>query len=257
MGGLKSRVLPALVVMAVAQPVGMLLLGIAVAARGEAPPGPEVAWAAVAGLLGCVGLYAFYRGLATGSMSIIAPIVGTAAVIPVVYGLARGDETSPVQQAGFVAAILGVVLSSWERGSIGRRVAAGTGVALVATVVFGIYFIVMHEASQDDVLWPAFIFRSTFAVLAWTAVLVFTPRFAGTRAHLLPIVTIGILDTAGAVLFAAAAGRGLVSVVSVLGSLYPVVTVILARFVLGERVERLQEVGIVLAFAGIVMVSAG
>ena len=91
LGGLKSRQLSPLTVMAVSQPVGLALLGIAVAVRASGPPGPEVAWACLAAVFGTVGLVAFYRGLATGAMSVVAPIAGTAAAIPVAYGLARGD----------------------------------------------------------------------------------------------------------------------------------------------------------------------
>jgi drug/metabolite transporter (DMT)-like permease len=228
-----------------------------VAVRADAPPGAEIAWAALAGAFGCVGLFAFYRGLASGAMSIVAPIAGTAAVIPVVYGLARGDDASTLQQLGFAAAILGVALSSWEKTELGRAVATGTGFALAATAAFGGYFVFMHAASTDDFLWPALVFRATFTAIAWSAVLLLAQPLALPRRHLLPILLIGVLDTGGNTLFAAAAQRGLVSVVSVLGSLYPVVTVALARLHLREHVHATQEVGIVFALAGIVLVSAG
>src|SRR5690242_17504696 len=101
--------------MGFSQPVGLALLGIVVAARWTAPPGPAVAWALLSAVFGTIGLWAFYRGMAAGVISIVAPIVGAGAVIPVLVGIATGDRPSVLQGIGFAAAIGGVVLSSWER----------------------------------------------------------------------------------------------------------------------------------------------
>lgn len=256
LGGVKSRVLPALVVLAVSQPVGLVALAIATAVRGEGPPGASIAWACPSAVFGTIGLAAFYRGMAAGAISVVAPVAGTAAAIPVVYGLATGDRTSALQQIGFVAAIAGVVLTSWER-SASRRLAAGTGFAVVAMLGFGFYFVLLHRASSEDFLWPAFVFRLTSTSLVWASVLATRVRVRAGRVHLPVLALIGLLDAGGNALFAAASERGLVSVVSVLASLYPVVTVLLARARLRERVHRSQEVGILLALAGIVFVSAG
>jgi drug/metabolite transporter (DMT)-like permease len=256
LGGVKSRVLPALVVLAVSQPAGLLALAVAAAVRGQGPPGPAVAWACPAAVFGTVGLAAFYRGMAAGAISVVAPVAGTAAAIPIVYGLATGDRTSALQQVGFVCAILGVVLTSWER-STGRRLAAGTGFALVAMLGFGFYFVLLHRASGEDFLWPALLFRVTSMSIVWTAVILLRPPLRTGRGHLRVLTVIGLLDAGGNTLFAAASQRGVVSVVSVLASLYPIVTVMLARASLQERVHRSQEAGIVLALAGIVLVSTG
>jgi drug/metabolite transporter (DMT)-like permease len=249
-------VLPALVVLAVSQPVGLLALGIATAARGQAPPGPSVAWACLSALFGTIGLAAFYRGMAAGAISVIAPVAGTAAVIPVVWGLVSGDRTSALQQIGFVAAIAGVVLTSWER-SAGRRLAAGTGFAAVAMLGFGFYFVLLHQASGEDFLWPVLLFRLTSTSMVWATVLAARTSMRGGRGHLPVLALIGLLDAGGNALFAAASEHGVVSVVSVLASLYPVVTVLVARARLHERVHRSQEAGIALALTGIVLVSAG
>jgi drug/metabolite transporter (DMT)-like permease len=256
-GGVKSRVMHPLAIMAVSQPVGVVLLGIAVAARATGPPGPEVAWAPLAALFGILGLGAFYRGMAAGAISIVAPIAGAGAVIPVIFGLATGDRPSSLQGVGFAAAIGGVALSSWERDPDRPRWAAGAKFGVVAMIGFGLYFVVLHEASTGDFLWSAFLFRVVSTALVWCAVLVMRPTMGGIGGAWLVLVLIGCLDTGGNTLFAAASSYGSVSVTSVLASLYPVVTVLLARYRLHERVHRVQELGIALTIAGIVLVSAG
>jgi drug/metabolite transporter (DMT)-like permease len=256
LGGLKSRSLRPVAILVVAQPIGGALLGIWVAIRGQGPPGSEVLWACLASAFGTVGLVAFYRGMAAGALSIVAPIAGAGAAIPVIWGLAHGDHPSLYQELGFVAALGGVVLASFERQRGAAQLAAGVGWAVIAMLAFGGYYIPMHVASQGDFLWAAFVFRLSSLTLIAAAWLVFRPPSA-RRADLPVLAAIGILDTGGNVFFAAASTRGLVSVVSILASLYPVVTVLLARAVLHERVHRSQELGIVLALVGIVLISAG
>jgi uncharacterized membrane protein len=257
LGGLKARVLHPLAIMALSQPVGLVLLGIVVAARATGPPGPEVAWALLAAVFGTTALAAFYRGMAVGAISIVAPIAGAGAAIPVVVGVATGDRPSALQGIGFVAAIGGVALSSWERSPGTSRWAAGAGFGIVAMVGFGFYFVFLHMASTDDFLWPAFLFRVASVSLVWTALLIVRPATAGVAGAWLVLAAIGVLDTGGNTLFAAASSHGSVSVTSVLASLYPVVTVLFARYRLHERVYRIQELGIGLTIAGIVLVSAG
>ena len=255
-GGLKSRSLNPVAVLIVAQPIGLTLLAIWVAVRGQGPPGSSVLWACLAAVLGTTGLIAFYKGMAAGALSIVAPIAGAGAAIPVIWGLAHGDHPSGYQELGFAAALIGVVLASFERRPEAARLAAGVGWAAIAMVAFGAYYIPMHEASHGDFLWAAFVFRLTSTTLIAAAWLVLRPPSA-RRADLPVLASIGILDTGGNVFFAAASAKGLVSVVSILASLYPVVTVLLARAVLHERVHRSQEFGILLALTGIVLISAG
>jgi drug/metabolite transporter (DMT)-like permease len=255
-GGLKSRSLNPVAILIVAQPIGLTLLGVWVAVRGQGPPGSAVLWACLASVLGTTGLIAFYRGMAAGALSIVAPIAGAGAAIPVIWGLAGGDHPSGYQELGFAAALIGVVLASFERRPEAARLAAGVGWAAIAMLAFGAYYIPMHAASHGDFLWAAFIFRLTSTTLIAAAWLVLRPPRA-RRADLPILASIGILDTGGNVFFAAASAKGLVSVVSILASLYPVVTVLLARAVLKERVHRSQELGIALALAGIVLISAG
>src|SRR5438094_10267372 len=256
LGGYKSRTLRPVAVLIVAQPIGGTLLGIWVAVRGQGPPGSEVFWACVASVFGTIGLIAFYRGMAAGALSIVAPIAGAGATIPVIWGLAGGDRPSGYQELGFAAALVGVVLASFERRPEAARLAAGVGWAAIAMLAFGAYYIPMHAASHADFLWAAFVFRLTSTTIIAAAWLALRPPGA-KRTDLPVLASIGVLDTGGNVFFAAASAKGLVSVVSVLASLYPVATVLLARAVLKERVHRSQELGIALALAGIVLISAG
>jgi drug/metabolite transporter (DMT)-like permease len=258
LGGVKARVLASLTVLAVSQPFGLAALGIAVAVRGTGIPGDEVAWSALAALFGTLGLFAFYRGMAAGAMSVVAPIAALAAGIPVIWGVAvSGNHISGLQALGFVAAIGGSVAASVEVRPERRQIAAGVGWAALAMLAFGAYFVPMHAASTQDWLWPAFLFRCTSVTLVWSVVLVRHARPTGLRGHWLALIAIGLLDTGGNAFYAAAATHGLLSVVSVLASLYPVVTVMLARIMLGERVQRTQDAGIVLVLAGVVLITAG
>ena len=249
--------LPALTVLACSQPFGLASLGVWAVIRGEGPPGPAVLWACLAAAFGTSGLVAFYRGMAAGAISVVAPIAGTAAAVPVVRGLATGDNPSALQELGFVLALGGVVATSWERTQGSRRLAAGVGWAGLTLVAFGGYYVPMHAASQEDFLWASLVFRMTSTSMVWLAVLALRRRIAGVRPHLVALAAIGLFDTAGNVFFAAASQHGLVSVVSVLASLYPIVTVLLARVTLGERLQRTQEAGVVVTLAGVALISAG
>ncbi len=259
LGGVKSRALPALTVLAASQPFGLAALGLAVAVRGTGIPGPEVAWAAVSAVFGTIGLFAFYRGLAAGAMTVVAPIAALAAGIPVIWGVAvSGDRIGGLQAIGFVAAVGGSVAASLELRQERQRLASGVGWAVLAMIALGAYYVPMHAASAHDWLWPAFLLRCTTVTLVWSLVLARRARPSRLRGHWPALLAIGVLDTGGNALFAAASSsRGLLSVVSVLASLYPVVTVLLARIVLGERVQRTQDAGVLVALTGVVLITAG
>lgn len=258
-GGLKSRTLAPLAVLAVAQPVGFAAMTIVALVHWEPWPGPSALFAMPAALLGTLGLIAFYRGMAAGVISLVAPIAATGALLPVAFGLATGERPSSVQLAGIALAVGGAVVTSYEPGAAteGPRLAAGIGWALLAAVAFGGYFIPMHEAAEGDFVWATFVFRATSFSLVAIAALVVRPRLPRGAREIAVIACIGLADTSGNVLFAAAASQGLVSVVSVLASLYPVVTVALARVYLRERVTRVQEGGAAATIGGVVLVSAG
>lgn len=259
LGGLKTRSLPLVTVLAGAQLFGLVAIGLVVAVSASGPSGPAVLWATPAAVLGTAGIAAFYRGMAIGSMSIVAPVAATGAAIPVVFGVARGDRPSALQLLGFVLAIGGAALASREApDELGRaRLAAGVPWAVLAAVGFGAYFVPMHVASEEDFLWATFVFRITGATLVLILFLALRPPARLSRPDLVALALIGILDSAGNGLFAASASLGLVSVVSVLASLYPVTTVALAWLYLRERVGALQAVGVATALAGVVLISAG
>jgi drug/metabolite transporter (DMT)-like permease len=260
LGGLKSRTMAPLAVLAVAQPVGLAAIAIIVAVGRQPWPGTSVLLAAPAAVLGTVGLVAFYRGMAAGTISLVAPIAATGALIPVAFGLATGERPSSFQLTGIVLAVGGAVVTSYDPGTAERRggLAAGVAWALVAAIGFGGFFIPMHEAAEDGFLWAVLVFRIASTTLVLAATLVLRPRLPRSRRDLTAIAYIGLADTGGNVFFAAAAAeQGLVSIVSVLASLYPVVTVALARTYLRERVGRVQEAGAVATLAGVVLVSAG
>ena len=256
---MKARVLPSLLVMAASQPFGLAALGIAVAVRGTPIPGGEVGWSALSAVLGTIGLFAFYRGMAAGAISVVAPIAALSAAIPVIWGVVvNGDHVHGLQALGFVAAIGGSVAASLELRPGRAQIAAGVGWAVLAMLAFGAYYVPMHAASTQDWLWPAFLFRCTSVTIVVSLALARGLRPTGLRGHWAALIAIGFLDTGGNALFAAASSaHGLLSVVAVLASLYPVVTVLLARLMLGERVQRTQDAGVILVLLGVVLITAG
>jgi drug/metabolite transporter (DMT)-like permease len=232
LAGLASRRLRLLTVLVVSQAAGLASIAVVVLARGESAPAARyLGYAALAGVAGAVGLAALYRGLAVGSMSVVAPISATAAVVPV------------SRDAGATGR--------------GRGVATGVGLALVAALSFGLLLVSLGAASEGDALWATLAMRTTsFGVLAVTA-LVLRASVSPGRSDLPALVAVGLLDTAGNALFALASTESLLSVAAVLAQVYPVVTVILARVVLSERIARPQQVGVVAALVGVTLITVG
>jgi drug/metabolite transporter (DMT)-like permease len=260
LGGLASRRLALLTVLLVSQTVGLVGIAALVAARAEGPPGGTFApLALLASVFGTIGIAALYRGLAVGVMSVVAPIAATAAIVPVVVGAVTGESARGLQYAGIALALGGVVLvsrSDSPRGG-GRRLAAGAGLGALAAAFIGFFFIAFEAASEDDPYWAAFVLRAGSASLLSAAALAMRPPLRVPRRGAIVLAVVGLLDLAGNTLFAVATTKGLIGVVSVLSSLYPVATVALARVFLGERLEALQVVGVAGAFAGVVLIAAG
>jgi drug/metabolite transporter (DMT)-like permease len=265
-GGLQSRKRAMLAVLLVSQGVALLLLlPFALALAGEGPSAAAAGWAALGGSAGVIALAAFYRGLAIGTMSVVAPISATGAAVPVLVGLAEGERPGALQIAGMAAALAGVILASRESepaedlGAEHRAAGrAAVGLALVAALGFGTFFVGVDRASATaEVPWVIVISRSCSLVLVLIAALVARPRLPRDAGSVGALAIIGVLDLGANGLFAIATTEGLLSVVAVLGSLYPAVTVVLARFVLAEEVSRAQAVGIGLTLAGVVAISAG
>jgi drug/metabolite transporter (DMT)-like permease len=255
LGGLKSRRLPLLNVLLAAQLTGLALIAAYVAIRADPPPGGDLLlWAPLSGVAGAVGLAAFYRGLAVGNMGVVAPISSTAAIVPLVVGVAGGDRPATLQYAGVALALTGVVLASREEmGGTAR----GAGLALLSALGFGLFFVGMDRASDEDVAWAIFANRGASVIVLAAAFAVLRPPLTAGRADLPVLALIGALDISANAMFAIASTQGLVSLVSVLGSLYPLTTVGLAAVVLGERPHRTAQAGVVLALAGVVLIAAG
>jgi uncharacterized membrane protein len=137
-----------------AQLGGFMAIAVAIAIRGKGPESAAVLLAVPAAISGTLGLYAYYRGIAVGAISVVAPIAGVSAAIPVVFGIARGDHLSTLTAVGIACALVGVFFASREPRRGGSRLAAGVGLALLAAIGFGCYFPPMHVAGKAD-FWRA------------------------------------------------------------------------------------------------------
>ena len=258
LGGVSSRRLPTFTVMAVSQVAGLAAVTALVVALGEAAPGTGgIAYAVAAGIGGIVGLAALYRGMAVGAIAIVAPISAAAAVVPLAVGLARGERPGALQLAGVGLVLGGIALTSYEHRPGGARVAAGVGLAVVAALGFGLYYVFIAEAGEESALWAVLVARAVSSLIA--VVVLLAGRLTSTlHARDVPgLALIGLFDVGANCLLVLALDRGLVSLVPALASLYPLTTVLLARAVLGERVARAQQAGIGLALGGVALISAG
>jgi drug/metabolite transporter (DMT)-like permease len=258
--GVGSRRLSIPIVIAASQAAGLVFIALVVAAfRPDVPTGAQLAWGALAGAIGIFGLTAFYRALAIGAMGIVGPLSATAAVVPLAYGLARGERPSTLQLAGVGLAVVGVIAASIERhvDIHGRRIGAGVGFALLAALGFGCSLIALSKAAAGGALWAPLSMRAVGVPLIVTAVLVLRSPTEGLRSSWSLLIGVGVCDTAANMLFGLASTRGLLSVVSVLASLYPVVLVALARVLLHERIGKHQLAGVAVALGGVALISAG
>ena len=259
--GIASRRTSALVVLWSSQWIGLALAALAALAVGlSEPTGVDLLYAAGAGVALTVALGALYRAMAVGAMAIAAPIAATGVAIPVVVGLAGGDTLSVIQGLGVAAALVGVILCSREprekRGA-GGPIAAGVGLALVAAIAGGLTQVCLAGASSAGVLWVLLVQRAIVGALALTAVAIAGGSARPARELLPAIVTIGVIDLVATGLFTAATIHGEISVVAVVGSLYPIVTVLLAFAVLSERLALHQTVGVFAALGGVAAISGG
>ena len=260
--GLTSRRISALLVLLVQQAVGTAIAGAAVLIATEGlPNGRGILLSVLAGVAGAVALGAFYRALAVGTMSVVAPISASGVTLPVAFGIATGDTLSALIAIGLVMTVAGVVLASREVHDDGAPAGgsrASIGLALIAAVGFGTFFTVSDGAADESVLWLLVISRATAIVLLGAVIVATGERPAmPSRIDLRTLAIVGALDLAATGLYAVANTEGLLSVVAVVGSLYPVATVLLARFVLHERLRSVQLAGVVLAFAGVAAVVGG
>jgi drug/metabolite transporter (DMT)-like permease len=258
--GVGSRRLPVMVVAAISQTAGFLVAAaVVLAIRPPVPSWTQIGWAAFAGAVGIIGIAAFYRALAVGTMGVVGPITATASIVPMAYGLARGERPSSLQGLGVALAILGVIAASLERAPdrMRRRLGVGVGLALVAAGSFGCSLIGLSRAAPGGSAWAVLTMRAAVVPVVIVAALLLKPRLpAGSRDWWL-LIGVGAVDAGATLLYGAATTRGLLSVVAVLSSLYPIVIVILARALLSERMSRLQLGGVAVALGGVALISAG
>jgi drug/metabolite transporter (DMT)-like permease len=260
-GGVASRRAPAVLVVLVSQVVGLGLAVVFALVTAQTFPGPEsIAWAAVAGVFGVVGLTAFYQALALGRMGIVAPVAGVlGASIPVLTGVVTQGLPSALQGVGIVLAVASVALVSRPgdepSGPSDRRALA---LAIAAGVGFGLFITSMQRAGDASIPWLVSTSRAASLVSILVVIAVSRPRLpAGDRRWLGLSAVTGVFDVVGNGLFVASAQTGRLAIAAVTSSLYPVTTVILARAVLGERFARVHAAGIVVALVAIACIAAG
>jgi drug/metabolite transporter (DMT)-like permease len=254
-GAFAARRAGALVVVAGAHFVGLvaLLVGVLIV-RPDLPDAGAIALGAAAGVAGVVGLAALYRGMSLGSMGIITSLSGSGSLaIPLVAGAILGASITPIQLLGVgCAAGAAAAASGASRDELGRRALA---LAALAAVAFGAWYVLIDLAARaGDPLWALVFSRATSATIA--AALAFG-RMDRSRFPVGIVIAAGLLDVGGNVFYVVARDIIPIGLAAALSGLYPVVTMILARVLLGERLPRLGQLGVALALLGIVLISGG
>jgi drug/metabolite transporter (DMT)-like permease len=264
LGGLAARRAHVLAVLTLAEGAGAAV-ALAAAATSPGPPSlAGLAWGTGAGLIGGLGLIIFYTGLAAGPMSVVAPVSGlVSTVLPVAVALAGGERPGAGVYAGALLCLAAIVLASSARDTStaqqhhrpGRALAYG----IAAGISFGLFFLLIRNAGQTGELWPVVAARigELAVVLAAVAVLRRGLRPRGADGWLLLAATgAGVIDVVANICYVAATRTGMFGLAVVLAALYPGVTVLLARVVLGERLRWVQRAGLGLAAIGIILVAA-
>lgn len=274
LGGVASRRASVFAVLAMTVPAGAVVV-IVVASLGEVPrlgglgspalPGGwgAVGWAAASGVCGASGLIAFYAGFATAPISVVAPVAAlVSTVLPVGVAIAGGERPTAGMVAGGLTCLVAIVLVSMPQAGAGHGSAAGRlrglGYGAAAGAGFGLFFLCLNNAGQSGVLGPVAISRTAGTLVAFGVALATRTRpwrHAGGRTVLIALVSGGV-DAAANVCYVLATRAGLFGLAVVITSLYPGMTVLLARWVLGERMRWLQRAGLLLAAAGVVLLTA-
>ena len=258
LGGLANRRAALLSVLLISQSVGLVgMLLVALVVGGHAG-GADLAYGALAGLAGAAGVAMLYRGLASGAMSLVAPITGVVAVVvPIAVGVASGERPALFQYIGIAVAIVAVTLLSGGGSTATRLGGATVLMAIGAGIGFGLFYVAIAKTSSGANLWPLVSARgaSVTVLLAVSGLTRRAPRFGGAN----PVVIIGagVFDVSANALYLLAVHGGLLSIVSVLVSLYPVSTVLCSLAVLGERLRTLQIAGVAAAMVAVVLITAG
>ncbi|RLC02410.1 MAG: hypothetical protein DRH34_07440 [Deltaproteobacteria bacterium] len=258
-GGLKSRDLPTLSILMISSLTGTFLLGgILLLLKSPLPSDPLILWAIPAGFIGIAAMFMLYRSLAVGSMAILAPISATGVVLPVIWGIFFGDTLSGLCILGMVLAILGSLLAVMEYDTKrkSKKLTQGIGLAAGSAFFVGLYFITMDTACTHHPIWASMIMRSSALIIFIPLLLIKTVTVNIGKVQLPYILLMGAMDTMAAFCFALATSKGMLSQVAVISSLYPVVTIVLSAAITGERIQKVQFSGVVLALAGVTLISA-
>jgi len=256
-GGMATRRSNVLTVLFYSQLIGgALLAALALWFEEPLPSTHLLLWGGAGGICGAVGLTAFYQGLSTGRMGIVAPLSAVlTALLPVGVSLFTEGAPRTVQVAGFALALVAVwlLLAPSATGGVDRR---ELGLSMIAGLGFGLFFVCIGKAADTAVFWPLVAARS-FSIPLFLLVLTFRHRLTPPTFRYWPAVAAtGVLDAAGNAFFALAANTGRLDVSAVLASLYPATTVLLAWMVLRERMGRQQWVGICTALAALALIAA-
>lgn len=254
-GGLASKRAHVYTVVLVAEFIGALVLAGLALLLGERIPGlPHLLWAGAGGVAGVIGLLALYGGLSSGQMGIVAPLSAViAAIVPIAASMVAEGWPTPAQLAGFVAALAAVWLLA---GGSGRAIARSElGYAALAGLGFGLYFVLIDQATDAGVFWNLAFARTMGGLLLLGIVLATHKPLLPGRAVWPLNIGAGVLDAGGNLFFALAALAGRLDVAAVLASLYPGMTVLLAWAVLGERLNRPQTIGVAAALVAIVLIA--
>ena len=259
LGGLQTRRSSALGVLLVTQPVGLVLaLIVALTFGGDPLSAREAAYAVGAGVVGVAALGAFYRAMALGSVSVVATVGALGIAVPVVAGIAGGDSPTLLAAFGAVLAFGGALVVAREPDPEWRSAnALSVGLAAIAGVGFGLFFWGLDLSAPANPAWTVVGARAGGVGALLLAGVWVRPKLPLDRERLPVLTAIALCDILANSLFALATNRGLLSLVAVAGSMYSAVTVALAHFVLGERLDRLRQVGFAVAMVGIAALAAG
>jgi drug/metabolite transporter (DMT)-like permease len=255
-GGLASRRANTSSVVLAAYAVGFVLMVVLALIWKEPFPSPvDVLWGVLAGMAGVLGLLAFYSALSSGKMGIAAPVSSVlTAMLPVLFSVFTEGLPNWLQVGGFVLALLAIALISRPEKTGGAS--QGIGLALLAGCAFGCFFILISRVSPTATFWPLAVARFTSVLVLLTTLLIRRQQILPAKKAAPLVVLAGILDAIGNAFFVLAAHSGRLDVASILSSLYPAATVLLAALVLRERVTRMQGVGVLLVLLAVPLISA-
>lgn len=257
LGGTLSKRLPAIAVVGGSQIFGLISAIIIATVQGDlgAPRG-YILWGVAAGLFGLVGLIAFYAALSSGRMGIVSPISSLGVLVPLSIALLTGEKPSGLQYIGILVAVMGVVLASGPElngGSDARPVL----LAFVAALTFG--FTIYGMARGSEFSSPMTVVAMRIAQVSSVLVIAAWKRSNGglKKTDIPLLIVIGSTDAIANILFTASTAVGMLAVTSVLGSLFPVATVLLALVIHKERLLPIQYLGVVATMCGVVAITAG